>query len=150
MQTKVTADSEMIKVEYAFEPKEVEKILEENRLEPVIEAGLITGLIQDNEDEWKKLSIKQKLDWIKDEITEWTLLDYLARHYLGGFLSRRGIYLDDCIRSVDYDGAGIVITIGIQVDKLPPKEELEDLARMKNEDKVIYLDDYRRARSGVV
>lgn len=150
METKVTADSEMIKVEYAFGQKELEEILEKNTLEPVIEAGVIVSLIQDNEEEWRKLPLKNKLEWIKDELVEWILLDYLARYYVGEFLKRRGMFLEDCILSIDYDGAGVIVTIAIQSKEQPSKQELEDLVKRKSDDKVVYLEDYRRSRPGVV
>jgi len=111
---------QLIEFKYIFNKEQINRIVNENRLAPEDEINVILNLINDNYEEWQKISFNQKITWIKDELTVEAILSHIWEDRLPVDLSKHGVKEvpgpDKIILSQDYEGSDIIITIGVFAD----------------------------------
>ncbi|AOQ24759.1 hypothetical protein MTAT_04420 [Moorella thermoacetica] len=125
--------SDTIQTEFRFNPEAQQYILGTFPLTAEEELTAIADLIN-GEADWTKMTLRNKMRWIADEIVIQTLLKYAIKEV--GVTDEESI-----LTSVDYDGPDIIVTVGQFVEQVGKKQVAGAKA------KVVDLNAYRRARS---
>ncbi|MEW6769968.1 MAG: hypothetical protein AB1330_01060 [Bacillota bacterium] len=138
-------DSEMVWADYFFTREEAREIIDSTRFESVDDCDIICNLVSQNSDEWENCKLDQKVMWIRDELTEAYLRDYIWRNYLINFSTKYNKQFDDFIWSIQYDGPDILLTIGLMLEQGESVDDndLKKISIKQSDGNVIYLDSYR-------